>query len=204
LQARLQEAGATFRAEQDRQQFSGRPKRAAIDVFGQLLRPCLGLDTATAAGPTSAFFGAGAGVRVPSVPSLIGLVETLLTPPVERDPLGEPVVEPDLAPATVERFGERAWRDADALLPARGRARRLSELLAEARELDPELPTLVALRVVHAVGSSVGTARGQGDPTVLLAFDDGTVLRDPEFGGADLLVTSAGVSAGEPGIEEVA
>jgi hypothetical protein len=82
--------------------------------------------------------------------------------------------------------------------------RRLSELLAEARELDPELPTLVALRVVHAVGSSVGTARGQGDPTVLLAFDDGTVLRDPEFGGADLLVTSAGVSAGEPGIEEVA
>lgn len=43
LQARLQEAGAAFRAEQDRQQFSGKPKRAAVDVFGQLLRPSLAL-----------------------------------------------------------------------------------------------------------------------------------------------------------------
>ena len=204
LQARLQEAGATFRAEQDRQQFSGRPKRAAIDVFGQLLRPCLALDTATAAGPAAAFFGAGTGVRVPSVPSLTGLVETLLTPPVERDPLGEPVVEPDLAPVTPERFGERLWQQAEEVLTSVRSGRRLSELLAAAREADPELPTLVVLRVLHAVGSGIGTARNQGDPTVLLAFDDGTVLRDPEFGGADLLVTTADVLADEPEIEDVA
>jgi hypothetical protein len=114
------------------------------------------------------------------------------------------VVEPELAPVTVERFGEDLWKQSTRLLePDRG-ARRLSELLAEAREIDPDLPTLVALRVVHAVGSSVGTARNQGDPTLLLAVDDGTVLRDPEFGGADLLVTTAGVLAGEPGIGEVA
>ena len=48
---------------------------------------------------TAAFFRAGTGVRVPSVPSLGGLVETLLAPPSDRDPLGEPVPEPELAPA---------------------------------------------------------------------------------------------------------
>jgi hypothetical protein len=143
-------------------------------------------------------------VRVPSVPSLTGLVETLLTPPVERDPLGEPVVEPDLAPVTPERFGERLWQQAEEVFTSVRRGRRLSELLAAAREVDPELTTLVVLRVLHAVGSGIGTARNQGDPTVLLAFDDGTVLRDPEFGGADLLVTTADVLAGESEIEEVA
>ena len=201
LQARLQEAGATFRAEQDRQQFSGRPKRAAIDVFGQLLRPCLALDTAAATGPASAFFSAGAGVRVPSVPSLTGLVETLLTPPVERDPLGQPVVEPDLEPATTQRFGERVWAQSAAVLDG-GRARRLSALLAQARDVDPDLPALVVLRVVHGVGSAIGTARNQGDASVLLALDDGTVLRDPEFGGSDLLVATADVLAGAEGIEQ--
>jgi hypothetical protein len=194
LQARLQAAGATFRAEQDRQQFSGRPRRAAVDVFGQLLRPCLALDTAAATGPTSAFFSAGAGVRVPGVPSLAGLVETLLTPSVERDPLGEPVPEPELEPLDTQRFGEHLWARAAALDPV-GRGRRLSELLARAREVDPELPALVVLRAVHAVGASVGTARTQGDDRLLLALDDGTVLRDPEFGGADLLVATAGLGA---------
>ena len=58
----------------------------------------------------------------------------------------------------------------------------------------PDLPQLVALRVLHAVGSAVATARTQGDDAVLLAVDDGTVLRDAEYGGADLLVGTAGVS----------
>lgn len=76
LQARLQEAGAVFRAEQDRQQFAQRPRRAAIDLFGQLLRPCLGLHMTVAVEPTAAFFRAGTGVRVPSAPSLGGLRPT--------------------------------------------------------------------------------------------------------------------------------
>ncbi len=46
--------------------------------------------------------------------------------------------------------------------------------------------------------------RHPGAVVVLPVFDDGTVLRDPEFGGSDLLVTTAGVLAHEPGIEEVA
>jgi len=36
--ARLQRAGPYFRAEQDRQQFSGTAQRATVDLFGQLLR----------------------------------------------------------------------------------------------------------------------------------------------------------------------
>jgi len=194
LQARLQEAGAVFRAEQDRQQFTGRPRRAAVDVFGQLLRPCLGLHVATALEPTAAFFRAGAGVKVPSVPSLGGLVETLLTPPTERDTLGEPVPEPELAPADPGRFSEEQWARTDAALPGAGQAVRLSALLAEARAADPDLPQLVALRALHAVGTAVATARSQGDPSLLLAVDDGTVLCDAEFGGADLLVGTAVVT----------
>lgn len=194
LQTRLQEAGTVFRAEQDRQQFAERPRRAAIDVFGQLLRPCLGLHIATALEPTAAFFRAGVGVRVPSVPSLGGLVETLLTPPPERDPLGELVPVPELAPVEPDPFGAERWSRVESALPAAGDAVRLSDLLAAARATDPELPRLVALRVLHAVGSAVATARTQGDDAVLLAVDDGTVLRDAEYGGADLLVGMAGVS----------
>ena len=195
LQARLQEAGATFRAEQDRQQWSDRPRRAAVDVFGSLLRPSLALDVATATGPAATFFAGVAGVKVPSVLSLTGLVETLLTPPTERDPLGAAIPEPHVVPAEDERFGERAWAGSAAVLdaPGPGTTRRLSTLLAEARDLDPDLPPLVALRVLHAVGSSITTARGQGEETVLLAVADGEVLSDPEFGGADLLVTTAAV-----------
>ncbi|HEY2764501.1 MAG TPA: hypothetical protein VGJ13_10890 [Pseudonocardiaceae bacterium] len=196
LQARLQEAGATFRAEQDRQQFAGVPQRAAIDLFGQLMTPCLSLDIATATGPTSMFFTAGAGLRMPSVLSLGGLVETLLLPSGDRDPLGEAIPEPDLAPMPdLDRFTDEQWRAADALFDLDDVPRRLSGLLADARTTDPELPQLVALRVLHAVGSQVSTARQQGDAGVPLAVDDGAVLDDPEFGGQDLLVTLARVVA---------
>ncbi|HKR48426.1 MAG TPA: hypothetical protein VJT72_02395 [Pseudonocardiaceae bacterium] len=205
LQARLQEAGATFRAEQDRQQFAGVPQRAAIDLFGQLMAPCLDLDIASATGPVSTFFTAGAGLRLPSVVSLGGLVETLLLPPSDRDPLGAPIPEPDLAPLPdSDRFTDEQWRQADALLDLGEVPRRLSGLLAHARSTDPELPELVALRVLHAVGSAVSTARQQGDQAVPLAVDDGTVLDDPEFGGRDLLVTLAQITPDAVSTEEVA
>ncbi len=198
LQARLQEAGASFRAEQDRQQFSGKPKRAAVDVFGQLLRPSLALTVEAAHDPVTGYFGAGAGVRNPSVPSLGGLVETLLTPPSDRDPFGAEVPEPELAPQPRERFGVGTWAAADAVLPADvEHPVRLSAALAAARAAGADLPQLVALRAMHAVGTAVATARTQGDPSVLVAVDDGTVLDDPEFGGADLLLARAGVQGGQ-------
>jgi hypothetical protein len=164
-------------------------------VFGQLLRPCLGLDIAAATRPAEAFFTAGAGVRVSSVLSVTGLVEMLLTPSVERDPLGQPIPEPDVVPLVAGRFGDQLWRQSTAILDPGRKARRLSAILARARDVDPELPSLVMLRVLHAVGTAVATARNQGDPAVLLAVDDGVVLRDGEFGGADLLVAWADVDA---------
>ncbi|HEY2203405.1 MAG TPA: hypothetical protein VGH99_02855 [Pseudonocardia sp.] len=197
LQARLQEAGAVFRAEQDRQQFAGGARRGAVDLFGQLLRPCLGLGVARAGGPTSAFFAAVSGIRVPSTPGLTGLVEALLVPRVERDPLGAEVPVPELTDAAPDRFSEEQWRRCADLLELPGVSRRLSGLLAEARAADPELPSLVALRVLHAVGASVAGALGSGERGVCLAVDDGTVLDDPEFGGSDLLVTLAGVRVGD-------
>ena len=182
-----------FRAEQDRQQFADRPRRMAIDVFGQLLRPCLGLHVATALEPTAAFFRAATGVRVPSVPSLGGLVETLLTPPSDRDPLGEPVPVPELAPPSRTRSAPTGGLRSRRRCPRRGGRRAAVPPAGDRQGADPDLPQLVALRVVHAVGSAIGTARSQGDDAVLLAVDDGTVLLDAEYGGADLLVGTAGV-----------
>ena len=167
LQTRLQEAGAVFRAEQDRQQFAGGRAARRSTCSASSCGPASRCTSPTALEPTAAFFRAGTGVRVPSVPSLGGLVETLLAPPSDRDPLGEPVPVPELAPAAPDPFGADRWGRVDAALnaalPAAGRAVRLSALLAEARAADPDLPRLVALRVLHAVGSAVATARTQGD-----------------------------------------
>lgn len=194
LQARLQEAGSTFRFEQDRQQFSGPPQRATIDLFGQVLVPCLDLPIADAVRPATVFFTAAAGLRVPSVAGLTGLVEMLLVPTQEVDNLGAVVTEPDLVPLTApDRFGEEQWQMSDDLLDLQDMPRRLSGLLEDARRLDPELAALVALRAAHAFSPEVGSAVRQREANLLVAVDDGSVLQDEEYGGADLLVARARV-----------
>ncbi|MEV6910188.1 hypothetical protein [Amycolatopsis sp. NPDC051071] len=205
LQSRLADAGAVFRAEQDRQQFSGPPQRATIDLFGQLLMPTLRLPIADAVAPAESFFHAGAGISPPTVPSLSSLVSLLLRPAPERDQLVGEIPEPELMPADVtDRFGDEQWRLADDLLDLPEVPRRLSGLLEEARRIDPMLPALVALRAVHAYSPGVGAALRLGERQVLLAVDDGTVLDDPEFGGADLLLSSARVDRHDEEEEEVA
>lgn len=192
LQNRLQAAGAVFRAEQDRQQFSGPPQRAAIDVFGQLLTPTLDLPLSDALAPVEAYFRAGTGTSVPSVPSLPSLVSLLLRPAPERDHVVGEVPEPELQPAEdTDAFTDEQWRQADALLDLPEVPRRLSGLLEEARATDPAVARLIALRAVHAYGPEVGGALRQAQQSVLLAVDDGTRLDDPEIGGADLLLMSA-------------
>lgn len=192
LQARLQAARTVFRAEQDRQQFSGPARRAAIDVFGQLLTPALELPLADAVGPCEAFFRNATGLSVPGVPSLPALVSLLLRPAPERDLLVGEVPEPELLPAEVtDSYSDEQWRLAEELLDLPQVPRRLSGLLAEARRSDPGAARLVALRALHAYGPEVGAAVRQGQRRVLLALDDGTSLRDPEFAGADLLLQSA-------------
>lgn len=192
LQARLQAAGAFFRAEQDRQEFSGPPRRGGVDVFGQLLVPAMDLPVADARGPFEAYFHAAAGATVPTVATLSSLVSMLLRPAPERSKVVGELPEPELAPAEdFGRFSDEHWGHADALLALPEVPRRLSGLLAEAREIDPGLPQLIALRTVHAYSPGVGAALRQGERTALVAVDDGVLLEDPEFGGSDLLVGTA-------------
>lgn len=198
LQARLQQAGATFRAEQDRQQFSGVPSRSSVDLFAQLLMPALGLPLNQAATVGGVWFRETTGVTVAGVPRILGLVHLLLAPPVERDDLVGAIPEPEFGPPDdPDVFSQAQWETADRLLRVDGVPRRLSGLLAEARELDPQLPHLIALRVVHAIDPGLGAAVPQGDRHALVAVDDGTPLADPQFGGSDLLVSLAALDLAE-------
>jgi hypothetical protein len=196
LQSRLQDAGQVFRSEQDRQQFSGAPQRAAVDLFGQLLTPTLELAVADATKVSSAFFHAGAGLRVPRALNLPGLVEMLLVVPSEREQLAGEVSEPTLTPLPdPDRFTDEQWDAALALLDRPDVPRRLSGLLTEARQADPELPGLVALLAAHAFSPHVGEAVRHGAERLLLAVDDGAELADAELGGADLLMLRASLRA---------
>jgi hypothetical protein len=205
LQTRLLEAGPLFRAEQDRQSFAAPAARAGVDLYGQLLAPLLPLPVEQAAAVTGAFFARGTGPRTPGAVRLTDLVDALLTPPVEREHLGAELPEPDLvATPDDSRFSEEQLEAALQLLDLPADApRRLSGLLTEARRQDPELPYLVALLAVHAASPPVGVAYRQGERRLLFAVDDGQVLDDPEFGGADLVVGSALLDAAAMAAERV-
>jgi hypothetical protein len=204
LQARLQEAGGAFRAEQDRQQFSGHAQRAVIDLFGHLLVPTLGLPVAQATAPVAAFFRAVSGLMPPRLPRLVRLVEQLLTPPQDKGHLLDEVPEPELAPLPdPDVFSDEQWRQSSELLELDEVPRRLSGLLADARILDPDLPLLIALRVLHALAPEIGVAVRQGDDAVLLAVDDGAMLHDLQFGGSDLLVGVARLAADGTAVAEI-
>jgi hypothetical protein len=194
LQARLLEAGAVFRAEQDRQQFATAPARGGLDLHAQLLVPTLALPAGDAERPAQAFFPGAVGVRAPRAPRILDLVDLLLRPPVERDPLGVEIVEAELSAFTEPpRFDDQTWAgalrlfDVDPAVP-----RRLSALLADARRAgERDVAELVVLLALHAVSPRIDAARQAGDETLAVAVDDGTELDDPEFGGADLLVGRA-------------
>ncbi|MDX2937700.1 hypothetical protein [Streptomyces ipomoeae] len=190
LQSRLLEAGPLFRAEQDRQAFATPMTTSGIDLYGHLIAPLLPLPVEQARKVTDAFFSRGTGLRTPVSVRVGDLVDLLFTPPMEREHLGAEMPEPDLiATPDDSRFSEEQLAAAMELLDLPADApRRLSGLLAEARQSDPELPYLVALLAVHAASPPVGTAYRQGEEKLLFAVDDGTELDDPEFGGADLIV----------------
>lgn len=201
LQSRLLEAGPLFRAEQDRQAFATPPARAGVDLYGQLVAPLLPLPVEQASRVTDAFFARGAGLRTPAAVRVADLVELLLTPPLEREHLGAEMPEPDLvATPDDSRFSEEQLESALELLDLPHDApRRLSGLLAEARHRDPDLPYLVALLAIHAASPPIGTAYRQGEPHLLFAVDDGTLLEDPDFGGADLILGTARLTASRGG-----
>jgi len=194
LHARLQGARSVFRAEQDRQQFSGPPRRSAVNLHGQLLEPVLGLPVRTAVGPVSTFFRVAAGVTTPEVVTLSGLVATLLRPSVEPQRTAGPVVHPvPQEPEDDARFTDEHWELSDTLLALPGQVRTLGELVEEAAEYDDDLPALVALRVSNALAPAIDTARRKKRSHVLVAVPAGTIFTGPRgtATGDDLLVTAA-------------
>lgn len=194
LQARLQSARSVFRTEQDRQQFAGPPRRAAINLHGQLLEPILQVSVEAAVGPLTTFFRIGAGLTAPEVTTLSSLATTLLRPAVEARRTAGPVVRPN--PDAIlddPRFTEEHWRRADQLLHLPDLVKSLGDLVAEAAQHDEELPVLVALRVEHALAPAIESARDKKVPTVLVAVPTGSTFSglDGALRGDDLLVTAA-------------
>lgn len=207
LQAGLQTAGRRFRAEQDRQTFAPGPTRAALDLHAQLLQPVLTRPVAEADVALARFFSPAAGLIVPHALRLVDLFEGLITPPAERDPLGDLVEDPEIElDEEPPRFPGASYEHLEFLLDLDPAApQRLSGLLADARARqaeDPDaedLPLLVVVRVLALAAQEIGVARHHQDPSVLMALDDGTVLKDRTFAGADLLVARAEVLQTWPG-----
>jgi hypothetical protein len=196
LQSRLQSARTMFRAEQDRQQFSGPPQRAALDLHGQLLEPVLGLSIVEAVNPLEQFFSAASGVESPDALSLPFLVSMLLRPVADRDRSAGPVVEPVLDDAADDkRFTDEHRELTDALLDLPGQVRTLSCILREAAEFDDELPVLVALRAVHGYSPALGAAIRHGQDRLLIAVPADRLIEPSDAGvtGDDLLLTTADV-----------
>jgi hypothetical protein len=52
---------------------------------------------------------------------------------------------------------------------------------------------LVVIRMLAQAPQKIGGAVRHGTDSVLIAVDDGTNLDDPEFSGADLIVTRAAI-----------
>jgi hypothetical protein len=199
LSAALQAAGRRFRAEQDRQAFTTAPAIIGLDLHAQLLRPVLTMPVRHADMALAAFFPSVAGLRVPSALRLADLFDGLITPPAERDVLGESIAEPELSEdEEPDRFPEASYTHLDALLDLDPDVpQRLSGILADARSRqadDPDaedLPLLVVVRVLAVASQEIASALRHLDPAVLMAVDDGTPLDDQDFAGADLLVTRA-------------
>ncbi|WP_406403972.1 hypothetical protein [Streptomyces uncialis] len=201
LQNWLQSAGAVFREEQDRQQFSGPPQRAAVDVFNQLLVPILGLPTGVAQAPVTDFFRSGVAPAPPAVTSLNTLIDRLLTVRSESSLYAGSVPVPDVrGGAEQPLFSEEDQRIAGKLLDLPvGETRTLTALLSEARGHSPAVERLVLHDAVHAFSPALSEALLRGDRSLLIAVPVSGELDSPSAGGDELLLSRLGLenSGGE-------
>ncbi|MFI9393994.1 hypothetical protein ACIG53_24310 [Streptomyces bauhiniae] len=197
LQTRLQGAGALFRKEQDRQQFSGSPQRAAIDVFNQLLVPLLSMPTGAAVAPVADFFRFGVAPDPPAVTSLNTLVGRLLTVRAENTVYAGAVPVPEVRQeGDAPRFSEEEYRIAGHLIDlALDEARPLSTLLTEARAYGPTVERLVLHDAMHAFSPALSEAVLRGDSSVLIAVPTIGDLDSPHVEGDELLVSRVRLAA---------
>ncbi len=203
LQKRLLTAGELFRAEQDRQQFVEPPRRAALDLHGQLLVPLLGLSIRDALRVGTGFFRDAGGPDAPAVLGLPSFIARLLRPAPERQRLGGEIPELTLDEAEEQPpFSLEDWAATDLLLELRDVPRTLSALLTQAQAIAPSTAALLLHRAVHAFSPELGEHIDQGDSEALLAVRTGDRVDLPRFGGDDLLLQTASISTppdgGEP------
>jgi hypothetical protein len=187
LHALLLSARTTFLEEQERQRFAMSTDSRALDLGEQLLAPLLAAPAHVARPVTERFLQSVVGPAPPRPMRLTDLVEVLFQP--RRGNEDEDFIddEPDLVDLGDDRrYPGDAWRIAEEIFAATvvTGGRRLSELLALARQRDPRATELVALSALHAFAP-------ERTPPPLEAIDDGRALDDPEFGGGDLIVGPA-------------
>ncbi len=201
LQTRLQGAGALFRKEQDRQQFSGPPQRAAADIFNQLLVPLLGMPVGAAMAPVTEFFRSGMAPTPPTVTSMSTLVARLLAVRVESSPYAGIVPVPDVRDTGEgARFSLEEQVIAAKLLDLPvGETLTLSDLLKEARIHGPAVERLVLHDAAHAFSPGLDDAVARCEPSLLIAVPTIGGIDSPLVGGDELLVSRVRLREPEDG-----
>lgn len=188
LHEQLIGARTAFLAAQDRQRFAPSADVRVFDLGEELLKPLLTSPGPVAEPAVAAFLVAAMGAVPPRLTRLSDLVEALLQPRRSTDDGSGAAGEPDLVALDVDpwRFPPAAWMAARDVLGLVGEEPvRLSDLLADARRDGTDgAAELVALTVLHAFAPEGGGG--------LVASDDGTLLDDDGFAGADLLVAAVG------------
>ncbi|MFF3552274.1 hypothetical protein ACFYXL_02510 [Streptomyces tsukubensis] len=204
LQNRLQGAGTLFREEQDRQQFSGPPQRAAVDVFNQLLVPILGLPAVAALTPVTDFFRSGVAPAPPGVTSMSTLIDRLLTVRSESSPYAGTVPLPDVqADAEQPPFSEEDQRTAGQLLNLSvGESCTLTNLLSEARTHGRAVERLVLHDAVHAFSPAFSEALLRGDRSMLIAVPVTGEIDSPSAAGDELLISRLGLENPEGALND--
>ncbi|MFF4717009.1 hypothetical protein ACFY2V_37305 [Streptomyces eurythermus] len=202
LQKRLLTARSLFREEQDRQQFAELPRRAVIDLHGQVLAPTLALSLREALLVSGGFFRGALGPEPPALLGLPSLVARLLKPAPARERLGEEIPEPVLEETAEESpFTLEDWAATDTLLDLRDAPRPLSDLLIEAERTSPGTAALLLHRAVNAFSPAVDERTQRGESHVLVGVRTGGLLDVPRFGGDDLLLYSAAITEPPVGVD---
>src|SRR5207244_3533412 len=102
---------------QDRQTFTAAATVAALDLYGQLLVPTLRQPVRDVDTALEVYWRASVGLDVPLAIRLIDLYDGLITPPAERELLGEEISAPELDELLEpERFSGATYDALDRLL----------------------------------------------------------------------------------------
>jgi tetratricopeptide (TPR) repeat protein len=198
LERRLQQAVPVFLAAQEAQRFGPGGLALAIDLIADVLRPALGACTGVFDDAVGRLLAGGAPPHVRPQWDLDGLCKVVLRAPVVRE-VAAPVIDDPGELLDVE--SESIPDDVAAAAIVRSAAQaptRLSAMLADARTSGVgDVRRLCDVVWAAALWTYVSGAEGDEAPrradlaaavTGLVAVDDGTVLAEQRYRGADVVV----------------